>query len=417
MGSLRRPPVFYGWVIVGVAFLTLAVAFGVRLSFGVFFVALHEEFGWTRAQTSSIFAASMIVFALTAGPIGAALDRWGARVVFTAGTVVLCLGTFLASLSSSLFGLVMAYGVVAGLGITVLGLGPQAGSLSRWFVERRGAAIGLAFAGTGLGTLLLTPAVERLIALFDWRQAYVALALLAALLVPLCAIFLRSGPEAVGQRPDGRPAGAGGLPRAGSGWTLRLAAQTPAFWVLILAALGAIGPLRMLTLHQVQALVDAGVPRATAAAVAGAEGAITALAFPLAGALSDRIGRERAYFLGAVCLAAAIFTLMQLRPPVAGWALLLYPLLMGLGEGSRSSLVTAMASDTFPGRSLGAINGFMGAAFGVGAAFFSWLAGRVYDVAGSYELAFWLGMVTVGISALCLWLAGRPGLRRELPSA
>ena len=403
-----RPRFYYGWVIVAVCGVTLLVTFGTRLSFTVFFVALTEEFGWARASTSLIFSISMVVFAVTSIGAGMALDRWGGRVVFAFGAALLSVGLLLSSQVQTLWQLAFTYGVVAGLGITILGLGPQAGLLAAWFRRRLGTAIGLAFAGTGLGTLTLTPLVEVLITQVGWRAAYRVLALLAILLIPLIVIFLRRSPAVMGLQPDGDSA-ATAVSRHRSqpihNWTMREVTHTLSFWLVILAALCAIGPLRMLTVHQLAVVVDAGFNRLFAAAVIGGAGAVTAAAFIIFGILSDRIGRRETYVFGSICLVGAIGVLGSLHnSDQIGW-LLLYGLLLGIGEGSRASLVTAVASDLFPGQALGAINGAVGSAFAAGAAVFPWLAGRIFDTSGAYTSAFLIAGTAVLISTAALWLA------------
>ncbi|UCG24800.1 MAG: MFS transporter [Chloroflexota bacterium] len=415
---------FYGWVIVAVCAITLLVVFGIRLSFTVYFVALTDEFQWPRASTAFIFSTTMIVFALVSTPAGLALDRFGARRTFGAGAALLALGLFLSSQVQSYWQLAFSYGVVAGLGITILGLGVQAGLIARWFRRKLGMALGLAFAGTGLGAFILTPTTERLISSVGWRFSYLFMAGLALLLIPLTVIFLRLTPASMGLRPDGdlapenssadAPADdAAGEPAGG--WTLERAARTPAFWLVIVASLGAIGPLRMLTVHQLAVVVDAGFDSLYAATVIGFSGAVTAVAFVLFGARSDRIGRRAAYGIGSVCLVGAIVLLSGMRDArAAGW-LVLYALLLGLGEGSRSSLVTAVASDLFPGRSLGAINGAVGAAFGLSAAFFPWFAGRLFDQSGVYSSAFAAAGLAVFISTVALWLAPAAAKKHSSP--
>ncbi len=391
--------------------VTLFVAFGIRLSFAVFFVALLDEYAWPRADTALIFSTSMIVFTIFSTPAGLALDRWGVRRVFGVGTLILALGLLLSSRIQSLPQLAIAYGVVAGLGITILGLGPQASVVARWFVRQRGLAIGLTFAGTGIGTLILTPATAVLIANIGWRGAYVALAVLALLMFPLIVRFLRLSPAQMDTFPDGErpsplyPTTVQTRVVVDTEWTMRQIVRSPAFWLIMVASLGAIGPLRMLTVHQLAAMADAGVNKILAASIVGLTGLVTAVAFIMWGSLSDKIGRRQAYTLGSFCLFSAIVILGRLGSQSGtGW-LLLYALMLGLGEGSRASLVTAVASDLFPGQALGGVNGAVGSAFGAGAAFFPWLAGRIFDQTQSYTVAFNFAILAVAISLVALWAA------------
>ena len=387
--------------------LTLIVVFGVRLSFTVFFVALIDEFGWSRSDTALIYSINMIVFAATSTLSGIALDRWGARRTFGIGAAILTLGLLLSSHSQNFVQLSVSYGVIAGLGITILGLAPQASLISRWFRRYRGMAIGIAFAGTGIGTLLITPGIEYLISLYNWRTAYAILAGLTFSTIPLIVVFLRQNPADLHLHPDGitRDIFVEGENQPVSGWNIRSAARTPAFWLLMIAALGAIGPVRMLTVHQVAIMVEAGFERSHAAITVGISGVITSVAFILLGAISDRMDRRLVYLLGSISLISAIFILEMLNSFAYSWWLLVYAILLGIGEGSRSSLVTAVASDLFPGNSLGAINGAVGAAFGMGAAILPWLAGFLYDLQGNYTTGYLLTVGAIIISTFSLWLA------------
>lgn len=413
MGEAVKPSkFFYGWIIAIASFISLVVVFGARLSFQVFFVALIEDFGWSRASTAGIFSVSMIIFALFAVPFGWLLDRFGPRILFSIGAFLFAGGLLASGWISSQWQLYFWYGVVASLGITALGLSNYATIIARWFRRKRGTAMGLAFAGTGVGTLVIVPLTERWITVWGWRMAMVAQAvLLIAVVFPLSVWILRLRPAELGLHPDGdtSPPAPTGVrdrrPQTVTAWSLRQAIRTPAFWLLIIASFGGLFSLRMLTVHQVAAAVDAGFDRFFAAALMGGSGGIVVLSFIGWGMLADRIGRRRAFVVSSAAMAGAILTLLNIHDASQVWRLYLYVILFGLGEGSRSSLLTAIMSDTFPGDSVGRINGFVGMAFGAGAATGSWLAGYLHDLTDSYALALWVSLGITALSVGCVILA------------
>lgn len=402
--KINSQKLYYGWIIVGVSSLILFAAFGIRLSFSVFFVALIKDFGWSRADTSLIFSTTMIVFAATSTLAGMMLDRFGNRTTFTIGAVVLGLGLLLSSQIQSLVQLAITYGIIAGVGITILGLSIHASVVRTWFKQRLGAAIGVAFAGTGLGAFIVTPTAEVLIRNFDWRTAMVFLGILIlSMLFPIQMLSVNR-PKELGLQVDGeqwRNVRVKSREKIEEQhlWTFKAVIRSPAFWLVFIAGIGAISPVRMLTVHQFAIMADGGVSPELGARAIGFSGIVTAATFVLAGILSDKIGRIATYALGAICLMGAFWLANRFT---LNWTIWPYAILLGIGEGSRSSLVSATTADIFSGKTLGAISGTIGAAYGLGAAVLPWLAGWLFDETGSYTLALWIaaGVTFVSLAAL-----------------
>ena len=407
----HRLPFYYGWLVAFVSGLILFVAFGIRLSFSVFFVELIAEFGWSRADTSLIFSTTMIVFAATSTLAGVLLDRKGSRFTFTVGAAVLGLGLILSTQIQTLAQLTLTYGVIAGFGITILGLSMHAGLIRSWFQSNVGAAIGIAFAGTGLGSFVVTPTAESVIRNFDWRTAMWLLGgSILCMIVPI-QLFLTRSPHDVVQpehRFNGRHSLTKKMKREETTWTLIRVIQSPSFWLLLLAGVCAIAPVRTLTVHQLAMMTDQGVDSSMGARAIGVTGLVTAATFVLAGILSDRIGRIPTYFLGGFALLGAFGLALTFQ---AGWTVWPYAILLGIGEGSRSSLVSATAADLFAGPTLGGIIGTIGAGYGLGAAILPWLAGRLFDLSGSYSLALLIAAAVTTLSLLSLAFSWRLGRR------
>lgn len=415
----RKSTLFYGWVIALACCLSLTVIFGTRLSFQLFFVALIDDFGWSRAGTAGVFSVSMLVFSLTSPLSGWLLDRFGPQRMLSIGAVFFAGGLVISSWIVTQWQLYLWYGVVASVGISILGLTSYATLIANWFRRQRATAMGLAFAGTGIGTLLIVPLTEYWITLWGWRAALIAQAMLLLLIIiPVSTLLLRLHPVSMGLRADGDPPSSNLGQAAGNDparlarptklWTVAEVLRTPAFWLLIVASFGGLFSLRMLTVHQVAAAVDAGFDRFLTATVMGFSGGVAMLAYIGWGVMADWLGRRRTFVISSFTMGGAIIVMLNLREPSQQWLLYLYAVLFGLGEGSRSSLLSAIMSDTFPSRNIGRINGFVGMAFGAGAAAGSWSAGYLFDQTGSYAAPLWISLGITVLSVACVIGARKP---------
>ncbi len=420
--SGNQPPIrtrfFYGWIIVTVAFLSLAIVFGIRLTFSVFLVELTRDFGWSRSGMAGIYSVNMAAAAVVLPFVGRLQDSWGARRLFTLGGITMGIALLASSRIDSLWQLYVTYGILTALGIAILSICLHSAMISRWFSAqgRRGTAIGMALAGTGVGMLVLTPLTDRVIAALGWRNAYLVLAALMLLVaVPMNWLFVRDTPEAIGLHPDGwapepEPAPGESVPPSRV-WTWHDASRTLRLWALYLAAALALFSLRMISVHQVAHMVDVGYARSAAADAVGVTGAVIAASFIFWGAISDRIGRHKAYLMGGLSLVVAtsvLLSLPRLYPSVA--PLYVFALFWGIGEGSCTSLLTAIAADMFQGPEVGTIVGTMSAAFATGSGTGSWFGGYGYDTWGSYAVPFSLAVLaTLASITIVQVVSRRPG--------
>src|SRR5215831_17554983 len=194
MGAMPRSP-WLPWVVVGAVWLTLAIASGLYFSFPVFFVALLEEFGWSRGATAAAFSISSVVQGLLSPVVGIFVDRFGPRRVILSGAFVLGGACVLSSRIDSLWSLYLMTGVLLAAGVCAVGWVPSGALIARWFADRQVSAIGTAFSGMGMGVLVIGPIAQWLIAARGWRAAYLVLGLgTLAVLLPLIWFAVRDAP-------------------------------------------------------------------------------------------------------------------------------------------------------------------------------------------------------------------------------
>ena len=411
-----RVPFFYGWVIVAVVFVTMGVGVNARTAFSLLFPPILDEFGWERGVTAGAFSFGFVVSAMLSPSLGRLMDRRGPRVVMEMGVGLMAIGLVLATFVRQPWQLYATLGVLVGGGSVCLGYTGQALFLPNWFVRRRGFAMSLAFAGVGVGSIILLPWVQSLIVKSGWRTACWALAIvMLALLAPL-NLLLKRRPEDLGLQPDGDPASGGaaaGSPTANVvdavwtavDWTLGRAMRTSRFWWIAVGYFAGLYAWYAVQVHQTRYLIEIGFSPTHAA---WALGLVSLFGIPGQiglGYVSDRIGREWVWTAGSLGFALCYLSLLLLRE--APTSALLYFMVAAqgaLGYGL-TSVVGAIPAEIFQGRHYGAIFGtLMLAAIGGGAAG-PWVTGALFDVTGSYALAFWIAIACSGLSAAAIWLA------------
>src|SRR5256885_1828608 len=198
-----RLPFFYGWVIVVVTFVTMAIGVNARTAFSLFFPPIIDEFGWERGLTAGAFSFGFLVSGAVSPLIGRLMDRAGPRAVMELGVVLMGGGMLLAPLTSEPWHLYLTIGVMVGAGGVGLGYSGQSLFLPNWFNRRRGLAMGLAFAGVGIGSMTLLPWVQLMIEQTGWRTACTAMGIAILVVLAPINLLLRKRPEDIRLQPDG----------------------------------------------------------------------------------------------------------------------------------------------------------------------------------------------------------------------
>jgi MFS family permease len=392
----------YGWIIVAVSTIACSLAWSVRSTFALFYVALLDEFGWQRGQAALGYSLSWLLLIVFSPLAGWLYDRVGARRVVALGGLVLGAGMALTGQVQTPWAYYLVFGVLGAAGIALIMM-PAFAVASRWFVRGRGTALGIISAGASASAVIFYPVNAWLIGALGWRHAMAVYGLMIVLGVVPASLLSRSGP----------PAAAGGAARAAPGgvggteWTLRSALATYQLWAAFaMWGLGVIG-YQIMTTHQVAHALDRGFDATTVAWVFGLGGGFTTLGNLAGGALSDRWGGARVFALGSVIGVAGIVSFAQLGGPDAPARLFLYAA-AGFGFGMRISLLSGIPASLFQGPSFGAILGFVNAGGGLGGFIGPFLGGALFDLTGDYQLAFTVGALAIVASAVAAWLAATP---------
>ena len=412
---------FYGWIIIAVTFVTMAIGVNARTSFSLFFPPIIDEFGWERGVTAGAFSFGFLVSGAVSPLIGRMMDRFGPRAVMELGVALMAAGLLLAPLTTQPWHLYVTIGVLVGAGSICLGYSGQSLYLPNWFNRRRGLAMGLAFAGVGIGSVSLLPWVQHMIEQTGWRTACTAMGILVLVVLAPINLLLRKRPEDIGLLPDGdaAPSASSAKPVsnivdpdwAATDWTLQRALRTARFWWLALGYFCGLYIWYAVQVHQTKYLLDIGFSPGVAV---WALGAVSLLGIPgqiLLGHLSDRIGRE--WIWAASCLGFAICFAALIALAHVPSLILIYVMVFAqgaLGYGV-TSIMGAVVLEIFQGKHYGSIFGTIMLAALAGGAAGPWVTGFLHDLSGSYTIAFAVGIAVSGLSEVAIWRASPRKIR------
>ena len=391
------------YLIVFGACLTQFTVIGLLFSFGLFFHVLEETFGWSRTLLSSATALGALVMGTLAIFAGRLSDRYGPTPVLAWSGLLFGAGYALLSMVGEPWHLFVLFGLFIGVGMSTHDVATLS-TIARWFVRRRGMMTGVAKVGTAAGQMALPPLTALLIAGLGWRSAALALGIGAAVVLVVAAVSMRRPPP---DRPAAAVGGAGaaaGPPRGGFAEVRR----SRVFWTLCAAQLLFFPTLMTVPLHIAVHGMDLGMTRGAAAALLTVIGGASVAGRLTVGTFADRIGGRNAYVLCLVPLVTSLLVLMAADTRAPLFAVVA---LYGFGHGGLFTVVSPTVAELFGTRAHGAIYGgiyFFGT---IGGAVGPIMAGRVFDVTGSYDYAF-STLALMGAAALLL-MASLPPRRPE----
>lgn len=399
----------YKWVIVATCLFVTILGYGTGYTFGVYLNPLREAFHAPAAVIAGAYSVCLFFYSSFGSVTGWTADKYGPRNTVLAGGFILCLGLLLTSRVNAVWQLYLTY-VLIGIGISIL-YTPMMVTVSRWFDKRRGLALGLVSAGTGIGPVIVAPLARHLISLHDWRFTYVAFGLAAGLIVP-AAFLLRSNPSISKGSSPGRKSTdqvRTGLSEPQE-FSLKDAFHTRPFWLLcslflivglgdqvLFAHIPAHGETKGLTPMQAATLISMITG-------GGVLGRISS------GGVSDIIGRKKTLGI-CIFLEGSMIMAIALAPNT--WTLFLFTALFGIGYGGHAPQFPALTGELFGLSHMGAILGAEVFFWGIGGSIGPYVAGYIFDVAGSYFIALTLSSAILLLGASTIFFIKSPQRRAE----
>jgi MFS family permease len=401
-----RPPrqFSYAYLITAICFSIQALGVGTYIAFGVFFNPLMEEFGWSRAAIAGASSTAFLSMGIFGVLVGRLNDSFGPRRLMSAAAVLLGLGCVLTGRLTTLWELYLYYGIVFGMGLSAIDVIALT-TIARWFSHRRGFMTGIVKVGTGAGQFAIPLAASALILLYGWRWTIAIIGAVVAVILVLMAQLLRRDPEALGPKSKPRadmhsPA----APAAALSLPLERVFRTVQFWTICMLNFFLVSCLMVVLLHIVPHARDSGIPPVLAAGVLSTIGGVSMLGRFASGLVIDRKGSKAVM---GICFVLLLGDLAWLQFADRLWMFYLFGAVYGLAHGGFFTAISPLVAEWFGIHSHGTLFGIVVCFGTLGGAAGPLLAGRLFDLSGSYQSTFWI-LIALAIVAWVLLLSLRP---------
>lgn len=391
----------YAWMLVAVSSVFMGVAAGSLLSISVFLKPLIGDFGWLRAETALGYTAGALAMGVGGIVMGYLSDRFSTRAVVLAGVAFLGLSLVLLANQSSLWEFYLYYCLLGGIGASALDV-PLLANVGHWFERNKGLALGIATAGRGLGQGLVPFLAGLLIAEYGWREAYLALGVVAVIVLFPLAWLVRSPPGLETAKTAARQASADAQqqafilnPRAAVAWI-----STAAVFCCICMSTAMV--------HSVALARDAGIDEKSAAGIVliiYVSGFFGRIAF---GKLGDHIGGPRAYLAASAIQTSLIFWFTQIESLSSFYAL---AILLGFGMNAVMTCLMVCVREMTPIHIRGVSTGIVLLFGWIGMGLGGYQGGYFFDLTGSYTVSYanaaFAGIINMVIVGSLVYYTGR----------
>ena len=385
-GNNVRSRYFYGYNIVAAGFAIQAVSIGALFAYGVLFKEFQAEFGWSRATISG--ASSLAFFVMGAAGIlaGRINDRIGPRILIALSGVSLGIGYLLLTYMQKPWQLYLFYGLLVGVGYSTHDVITMS-TVARWFVKRRGMMSGIVKVGTGCGQLVVPLIATVLIGAIGWRYSCFIIGATALGALVAVAQVMRRDPHSAGLLPDGGSGAPEGtfMPVDEGGFSLHEASRMRQFWTLCFAEFAIFSCLLTIIVHIVPHSRDLGLSPTIAAGVLSTIGGVSMLGRVTIGTVNDAIGGKRSLI---TCFIILIGGLVWLQLSHNALMLFLFAVLYGFAHGGFFTVMSPTVAELFGTGSHGLLFGIVLFSGTLGGAIGPLMAGRTFDLTGSYRLVF-----------------------------
>jgi MFS family permease len=407
----RSGRIHYGWYIVAASFMILVFNAGARYAFGVMFKPIIKEFGWGRGEVSLVFFVNMVIFAVSLLIVGRLYDRYGPKWVVIISTIFISTGFILTSYIHSIGQFFFSYGVLAAFGIAGTAVPLMATLTSKWFDKWRGFAVSLSVSGNSIGQFALVPLFSLFALNYGWRSSYLYIGIIMLVVnIVLALLVIKGDPRHFGLKPYGfveaKEGDVGRQPPVSSAggsedMGLKQAMRTPAFWLFTAVMFICGGGDYFATIHLIPLVTDYGISPMTAGNMLAWYGLMSLAGVLIAGPAADLIGSKVPIIVTFLLRVSLFVMIIQYK---SEFTFYIFAFAFGFTHLITAPLTPILIGRLYGFTYLGILTGFINTVHFLGAGFWPYMAGVIFDRTGSYQLAFILSAIMAFIAVLAMLL-------------